>query len=381
MARPAMSLPLLLPLPVEMSSEKKRVLFIYQTASSFVGEDIRILQEAFDVTEIPFGAPSGSRFRKVVGLVAGFARQAARLIRELPRTNLVYGWFADYHMALPVLFSGLWRKPVVISVGGMDAVAHPQMGYGVFQSKWRAPLTRYIVRRAALLLPVTEALIQSENRFSTWPAPSRKNGLAVHVDGFTTPTVVLPTGYDPDAWPMGPEEREPIVLTVALVGSKQPFLLKGIDHVIRVANELPDVTFRVVGVTPSFGDYLQHEYEISANVNFLPPVPQEELVDEYHAASVYLQLSRAEGMPNVVCEAMLCGCIPVGSNVFGIPDAIGDAGFIVETPEAKQLTTVLRQAISSPPERRHAARSRIFSRFSRTMRRDRLLELLHEQAS
>jgi len=36
-----------------------------------------------------------------------------------------------------------------------------------------------------------------------------------------------------------------------------------------------------------------------------------------------------EGLRNALCEAMLCECIPVGTERNGIPIAIGDAGFYV----------------------------------------------------
>jgi glycosyltransferase involved in cell wall biosynthesis len=44
---------------------------------------------------------------------------------------------------------------------------------------------------------------------------------------------------------------------------------------------------------------------------------------------VYAQFSITEGLPNVVCEAMLAGCIPVGSNVGGIPELIETTGILI----------------------------------------------------
>ena len=43
----------------------------------------------------------------------------------------------------------------------------------------------------------------------------------------------------------------------------------------------------------------------------------------------YLQLSVMEGFPNALGEAMACGCVPIGSNVSGIPELIGDTGIVI----------------------------------------------------
>ena len=44
-----------------------------------------------------------------------------------------------------------------------------------------------------------------------------------------------------------------------------------------------------------------------------------------------------EGLPNALCEAMLCECVPVGTDVQGIRTAMGDAGFYVPYGDRKSV--------------------------------------------
>ena len=350
-----------------------KLLFIYIRSSSFIREDIRLLEEAYEVASFEFwGAKKPGPFE----FVWLFCKQLVWLLRELPGAVAVYGWFVDYHMALPVAVARCFRKPVLAVVGGFDAVSLPSLGHGVALTSWRRWIARMVFRRADALLPVSSSLVRSKNRFSEGPE-EREYGFRMLAPDTPAAIHVVPTGYDPEAWPAGPGDRAPVVGTVGFIDEGRTFPLKGIDLLFDAARLMPDVRFRVVGVRNR--ETIAARYDPPPNVEMIPPVPREQLPAQYHEMSVYVQLSRAEGLPNVLCEAMLCGCVPVGSRVFGIPDCIGEAGFLVDEPRAAAVCETVRAALrAADPTLRAAARARIERLFHRDRRRENLLAIVAE---
>ncbi len=338
--------------------------------SSFVREDLDILGEVAEVRTFRFG---GDQKPGPVALASQFIRQFVWLMREIPRCDAVYGWFADYHMVLPVIVARIFRKRVIVAVGGFDAIALPSLDYGVFLSTWRAPLARFVLSQADVLLPVSPSLVHSINTFSEWPNTT-EHGIRVFAPASRADIRVTPTGYDPNRWPLGPAERRPVVSTVANVDSDRTLRRKGIDLFFEAARRMPDTEFRVVGVPHP--ERVRTQYDVSENVRLIRPVERDQLVEHYHETSVYVQLSRAEGLPNVLCEAMMCGCIPVGSRAFGIPDGIGDAGFVVDAPDLDAIVDAIRRALGAKPQMRSAARHHIIEHFDRDRRRRTLHDLM-----
>ena len=356
---------------------KRKILFIYLSPTSFVRDDLELFSEEFTLVPFHFDI---RKARSVMGLLGLLVRQLGWLIRNLKSCDAVFGWFADYHMVLPAVLSKWYRKPLVLSLGGYECIHLPQIGYGVYDSRWRAPLARRVLKRASLLLPVAKALICSKNRFSEWPE-ERQYGLCAYLPGYAFPYQVLPTGYVPERWRNLGLERSAIVSTVALVGSERTLLRKGIDLLIEAARLLPDVEFRIIGVEPDYEPALIATYHPPPNVQILHRMPREALEAEYNASAVYAQLSRAEGMPNVLCEAMLCGCLPVASNVFGNGAAVGDIGFLVDEPDPQQIADALRKALEAPEEQRQEARAHIMKHFLRSHRKERFENALNKLLS
>lgn len=353
-----------------------RLLLTYLKPNSFVRDDIELLGERYDVRLFPFelhGVESAVAKARALQRLA--AEQRRWLRAEAPGAAVILSWFADYHAVLPIRIGRAVRTPTAVILGGFDSNHLPELGYGVYESRWRAPLARYALRNADLLLPVSASLIESENRFTTW-LEVRRQGVRAHVPGLTTPYAVIPTGYEPKAWPMGPAERGLTVCTVGFLNSKRTLWLKGIDLLVETARHMPDVSFQVVGIPEGIQEQVKRQFAPPLNVRLFAPQPRERLPLIYGEASVYLQLSRTEGMPNVLCEAMLCGCIPVGSRVAGIPDAIGAAGEIVESPNPARIAEAIHIAFGRAPEGRQAAREHILRHFTREHRRLKLFNVL-----
>ncbi len=349
---------------------KPRLLFVYLHPSPFVLDDLALLEAHYEVRPFHFDV---RQVRAPGGMLRMIRAQRAWLQRELPGAALVLGWFVDYHMVLPVRMARRRGIPVAAVLGGFDCRCLTDLKDGVFCSRWRAPLARYVYRNASLLFPVAASLM--EMPATPWTG-NRPQGVRAWVPGLNTPFRVIPTGYDPEQWPFGLPERPGIVRTVAFIDSERVLRLKGIDLLLAAAAHLPEVQFEVVGVTSEMQRIVRERYTPPPNVRLREPVPRTALPAIYGETSVYAQLSRAEGLPNALCEAMLCGCIPVGSPVFGIREAIGDAGFIVERPEVEAVVAAIGKALQCNAAWRMRARSRILQLFPKTRRAHELWEAL-----
>jgi glycosyltransferase involved in cell wall biosynthesis len=137
---------------------------------------------------------------------------------------------------------------------------------------------------------------------------------------------------------------------------------KGLDTFVKAASYVPEAKFALIGKP--------HDDAIEAlkrhapnNVEFTGYLSNDDLLGYLQRAKVYCQLSAYEGLPNALCEAMLCECIPVGTKRKGIPTAIGDTGFYVEYKDAAATAKVIKRALTSPVELGQNARERIKNLF------------------
>jgi glycosyltransferase involved in cell wall biosynthesis len=261
-----------------------------------------------------------------------------------------------------MLLSLFLRKKTLVVVGGFDAAYVPEIGYGIFVNRWRRVLTNIVYRQTDKILVVDISLKKDVVRNS-------------HLDTGKK-IVVIPTGYDSAKWKLGDRDRENLVITVAGVKWSN-VRRKGLETFVKTAKYLPDMKFVLIG--KHYDDSIQYLKSIStSNVYFTGFISENELIRYYQRAKVYCQLSRYEGLPTSLCEAMLCGCIPVGTKYCGIPTAIGNAGFYVPYGDIKSTVAEVQRALNAKDEKRNVARERIKKNFPLQRRERELVNNINE---
>jgi glycosyltransferase involved in cell wall biosynthesis len=87
--------------------------------------------------------------------------------------------------------------------------------------------------------------------------------------------------------------------------------------------------------------------ESGVDVRLTGPLSGEELVRELNRHEILAVPSLwAEPFGNVALEGLACGCVVVGSNDGGLPDAIGPAGLLFERGNVADLATQLRRLLT-----------------------------------
>ncbi|MFH1937820.1 MAG: glycosyltransferase family 4 protein, partial [Bacteroidota bacterium] len=165
---------------------------------------------------------------------------------------------------------------------------------------------------------------------------------------------------------------------VGTMTSRSDFINKGFDLFIQLAERNQAISFTLIGIPARYIHWVEGQYKVSRipNLTIIQSFcPDEVLFKSYNQAKVFVQASITEGMPNTLNEAMLCGCIPVGSDVNGIPDAIGTTGVIVKHRNIDELEQAIYVALTMKTEE-HAIQH-VVKNYTHEIRASRILSLIN----
>lgn len=314
----------------EIELRKKRVLLFAPFPAPFIDIDFKTI----------------SAFAEVKLLIKSGITAIFSILWNMVSHDVIFCWFGSIYAAVAVLFSKILRKRSIVVLGGVDAAALPEINYGIWLTPWKSRILTHGLRNADLILVVAPSMKDKIKHFA------RYDGANIEY---------LPTGYDTNFWKPGDVLREKFVLTVGHSDTETRLKKKGFDYFCQAAERMPEIRFVIIGAERAL---LQSAgFDVPENVEALPKMSQEKLRRYYQRCKVFCQPSRSEGMPNTLCEAMACGCIPVGTDVDGIPTAIGDTGFIAPLGDIDTLVEALNKALNADEALGLKARQRIIEQF------------------
>ncbi|MFH0861101.1 MAG: glycosyltransferase family 4 protein [Candidatus Altiarchaeota archaeon] len=331
--------------------KRKKILFVRTSAdvnAPFVQNDIDLLRKHFDIRIVDFIFTKKNLKGTLEGIVT--------LIAGVFWSDLTFSWFASTHAYMAIWLSKLFRKKAVVVVGGLEVAKIPDINYGFLLNPKSARMVKFILENADRVLTVDDGL----------KIDAIKN---VGVNGSSIQTVAL--GFNHEKFKPG-DEKGKLVITVSKCENWGTVRLKGLDTFVESAKFLPKVRFVVIGIE---GDALTKLKNIAPpNVELIGYINQKRLGDYYQKAKVYCQLSLREAFGCSLGEAMLCGCVPVGTNAQGVKTLIGDTGFYVPYDNPKVTADAIEKALYS--EKGRIARNRIKVKFTLERREKELITVI-----
>ena len=292
-----------------------------------------------------------ARFR-VLG--AGFAtryRQLVRHIRDYGPFDVLHGFWAHGAGALAAMAGRRCRVPTVVSIGGAEFAALPDIEYGG-QLHWRSRRQiAYAVRNARVVTAGSDYVIrQSGLRGVLW-VPLGSDLVASSVRSY----------YEP-----GPPWR---LLQIASINKvKDQFTAL---RALRILLDRGlDVEFDMVGEDTLGGELHRfgNKLSLSERVHFAGFRPHGDLTAFYANAHAYVQSSLHESQGVSVLEAASAGVPIVGTEVGLVAELAPSAAISVPVADPLRLADAIQRVLEGAELRAHLVQNAL--RFARTYNAD-----------
>ncbi len=321
----------------------------------FMRDDLRGLSQFVRV--IPFELDLWQQRR--TGMLWARLRMVRNLLKFLYYVwrldiKIIIFWFADGERTLMMAKLSQWlgRKTVLITGGG-DAVYLPELQWGRLGSQENQKTFAALIQLVDTVLPFSNSA-RDQITAQYQPQHIRTIYPAIDVE-FFTPKL---------------EAIQPRVVTCAYEYGEPEIMQKGLDTFVQAAYYLPDVQFVVVGnAVGARAERFQRQ--APANVTFMPRIPSRaEYRDFLQGSSVYAQLSAHEGFGVSLAEGMACGCIPVVTDRYSLPEVAGDCGWVIPygPGSAEKAAQAIQSALTSDKAKRQRAREWVLKQFTKDLR-------------
>ena len=178
-----------------------------------------------------------------------------------------------------------------------------------------------------------------------------------------------------------------IVLSVGRIDPVKGFetIIESIPYVIE---KIPNVKLKLIGRTENI-DYLNNLKDLILKIHcekfveFVGPVPHEDLITWYNSSKIFVLTSKSEGQSNVTLEAMACGMPVIITPVSEISENIQDGvnGFLFKNTQPKLLAQKIIDLLNDESYRKQigkAARKTIEENYTEDQFVENLTTLLNK---
>jgi glycosyltransferase involved in cell wall biosynthesis len=281
-----------------------KVLFIYNTNTSWTNNDFEILSRKHLVTR-------------------AFIKGKKSVLKHLNpflilQNEVLVFWFASFSF-LPILLIGkFFRRKVVFICGGYDGASVPEIGYGAFA-------------RSSLSKAIRRWMFHSADKISCI-SNSYSDELVQNTGISKKKTTLNYLGFSSVSTPLTPwNQREKIIVTIGGV-NQETYLRKGIKYFVELSDMLPDWKFFIIGrANPEMRELIEGQRKNNLEMTgFMEDKAMSELLNK---SKFYLQLSHHEAFGASVIDAALMGCYPIVYNKGALKEVVDREGSVFELNE------------------------------------------------
>lgn len=259
--------------------------------------------------------------------VRAFTQAGQEAVSDFRPTAVHAHWWIPAGWVASRLQTGI---PLVVTMHGTDLRM-------IERKAWIRPLAARVFDRAQIITVVSQSLADGVAKL----IPRAQGKLQV------TPMPANDAAFHVGTEPSGASETPTILCVTRFTAQKRNDLL--LRAVAKVSDNHMAFRLRFVG-EGQLRDQIESltaELGITGHVDFVPPMSQDALADEYRRADLVVLPAVDEGFGMVLVEAQLCGTAVLGARSGGIIDIIDHerTGWLVEPDDVASLAAGLRRLL------------------------------------
>ena len=277
--------------------------------------------------------------------------------------NIVTELQPDLVHALRIPFEGMLAAytppevPLIVSIWGNDFTMHAEGG------RQMARLTKAVMKRADGIVADTHRDIRLAQY---WGLNHQKETLVVPGGGGINLNEIQTAGAISSPIEIT-EKDQPLVINPRGIRAyaQTDIFFQAIPYVLQRYPKAQFYCAAMAGEAQAL--HWVQQLRLQNNVHLLPAMPQPSLWALFHQVQISVSLTRHDGTPNTLLEAMASGCFPIAGDIEALREWItpGVNGLLVESSKPQAVANAIMAAYQNPALREKAVkenRQRILNR-------------------